>query len=61
MLNVRISFKEKEGSKEILQFSAKVSSSKEAFKAFYQQYPEAIWIGCNATPIWGSDFPKIIS
>ena len=61
MLNVQISFRKREGSDEVLQFSVKASSSKEAFRAFYQQYPTAIWIGCKATPIWEEGFLKTIS
>ncbi len=52
MLIVRISYKEKTNSKEIHQFSAKVKCPLEAIQSFYEQHPNAIWIGVRSIPVY---------
>ena len=50
MLLVSIRFREQAHTEEVLEFSAKVKNPLEAIQSFYDQHPNAIWVGVRSIP-----------
>ena len=51
MLLVSIRFREQAHTEEVLEFSAKVKNPLDAIHSFYDQHPEAVWLGVRSIPL----------